>query len=42
VRVQAAAADFHHRARQALRGERGYSKLPGHRRRVVKSVVEAG
>jgi hypothetical protein len=42
VRVQAAAADIHHRACQALRGERARSKLSGHRRRVLKSVVEVG
>lgn len=41
VRVQAAAADIHHRAGPALRGQRVHPDLPGHRRRMVKRVVEA-
>jgi hypothetical protein len=41
VRVQAAAADFQHRAGQALGGQRAGSELPCHRRRVLKSAVEA-
>jgi hypothetical protein len=41
VRVQAAAADLHHRAGQALRRKRAHPDLPGHRRRVVEGVVEA-
>lgn len=41
VRVQATAADFHHRAVPALRRERAGAELPRHRRRVVKHVVEA-
>jgi hypothetical protein len=40
VRVQAAAADIHHRALQALGGERAGADLPGHRRRVLKRVVK--
>jgi hypothetical protein len=41
VRVQAAAADLHHRAGTALRRERFGADLPGHRRRMVEDVVEA-
>jgi hypothetical protein len=41
VRVQAAAADVHHRAGTALGRQRIDADLPGHRRRVVKRVVEA-
>jgi hypothetical protein len=41
VRVQAATADFHHRAGLAQRRERLGTDLPGHRRRMVKGVVEA-
>jgi hypothetical protein len=40
VRIQAAAADFHHRAGQALGGQRTDSELPGHRCRVLESAVE--
>jgi len=41
VRVQAAAADLHDRAGLAERRERFGADLPGHRRRMVKGVVEA-
>jgi hypothetical protein len=42
MRVEAAPADLHDRAGPALRTERVSADLPGHRRRVVKGVVEAG
>jgi hypothetical protein len=41
VRVQATAADLHDRASPADRRERFGTDLPGHRRRMVKRVVEA-
>jgi hypothetical protein len=41
VRVQAAAADPHHRALQARLGKRVKPDLPGHSRRVIEGVVEA-
>jgi hypothetical protein len=41
MRVQATAADLHHRAGLAERRERFRADLPGHRRRMVKGVVEA-
>jgi hypothetical protein len=41
VRVQATAADLHHRAGLAQRRERFRANLPGHCRRMVKGVVEA-
>jgi hypothetical protein len=41
VRVEAAAADLHDRASQALRRKCVNPDLPGHRRRVVKGIVKA-
>jgi hypothetical protein len=41
VRVEAAAADVHHRAGPALSAKRVSPDLPGHRRRVVEGIVEA-
>jgi hypothetical protein len=41
VRVQAATADVHHVAVTALRAQGLGADLPGHRRGVVKRVVEA-
>jgi hypothetical protein len=41
VRVQAAAADIHHRAGPALSAKRVRPDLPGYRCRVVKRAVEA-
>jgi hypothetical protein len=40
VRVQATAADLHHRAGQALRRESVDADLPRHGGRVVKGAVE--
>jgi hypothetical protein len=42
VRVKASPADLHDRAPPALFGERLGTDLPGHRRGVVKGIVEAG